>query len=175
MRWRPGPLRAPLIPEQTTLYRLVQQHAATFFAQADETTGADLPQFVKDGFDAFLECGMLAYGFLRLRCGDGGHDKLLAFSCKGRGFCPSCRARRRTQTAAHLADHVIPHVPVRQWVLSLPIPLRLLLAAQPTMVTGNPVEQAVLVVQQVLEPALDHHRLHGIRDRWAGADLTLAL
>ncbi len=33
------------------------------------------------------------------------------------------------QTAAHLVDHVIPHVPVRQWVLSLPIPLRLLLAA----------------------------------------------
>jgi len=27
------------------------------------------------------------------------------------------------QTAAHLVDHVIPHVPVRQWVLSLPIPL----------------------------------------------------
>ncbi len=39
------------------------------------------------------------------------------------------------QTAAHLVDHVIPHVPVRQWVLSLPIPLRLLLAAQPQLVT----------------------------------------
>ena len=24
------------------------------------------------------------------------------------------------QTAAHLVDHVIPHVPVRQWVLQLP-------------------------------------------------------
>jgi len=35
------------------------------------------------------------------------------------------------QTAAHLVDHVVPHVPVRQWVLSLSIPLRLLLAAQP--------------------------------------------
>ena len=39
------------------------------------------------------------------------------------------------QTAAHLVDHVIPHVPVRQWVLSLPIPLRLLWAAQPKLVT----------------------------------------
>ena len=28
------------------------------------------------------------------------------------------------QTAAHLVDHVIPRVPVRQWVLSLPIPAR---------------------------------------------------
>jgi hypothetical protein len=33
------------------------------------------------------------------------------------------------QTAAHLVDHVVPQVPVRQRVLSLPIPLRLLLAA----------------------------------------------
>jgi hypothetical protein len=49
-------------PEQTTLYRLVQQHAATFFAQAEDAAGADLPQFVKDEFDAFLECGILAHG-----------------------------------------------------------------------------------------------------------------
>ncbi len=39
------------------------------------------------------------------------------------------------QTAAHLVERVIPRVPVRQWVLSLPIPLRLLLAAQPVLVT----------------------------------------
>lgn len=41
-----------------------------------------------------------------------------------------------SQTAAHLVDHKTPHVPVRQWVLSLPIPLRLLLAAQPELVTA---------------------------------------
>ncbi|MBK7060170.1 MAG: transposase zinc-binding domain-containing protein [Rubrivivax sp.] len=109
--------------------------------QTEFAAGADLPQFVKDEFDAFLECGILAHGFLRLRCGDCGHDKLVAFSCKRRGFCPSCGARRMAQTAAHLVDHVIPHVPVRQWVLSLPIPLRLLLAAQPKLVT--PVLQVV--------------------------------
>ena len=39
-----------------------------------------------DGFDAFLGCGILAHGFLRLRCDDCGHDKLVAFSCKRRGF-----------------------------------------------------------------------------------------
>jgi len=32
-------------------------------------------------------------------------------------------------------EHVIQHVPVRQWALSLPIPLRLLLAARPLLVT----------------------------------------
>ena len=137
-------------PEQTTLYRLVQQHAATFFEQAETAAGADLPQFVKDEFDAFLECGILAHGFLRLRCDDCGHDKLVAFSCKRRGFCPSCGARRMAQTAAYLVDHVIPRVPVRQWVLALPIPLRLLLAAQPKLVTP---------VLQVVHRAITSHLL----------------
>jgi Transposase zinc-binding domain len=132
-------------PEQTTLYRLVQQHATSFIAHTEANTGSELPRFIKVEFDAFLECGILAHGFLRLRCGECGHDKLLAFSCKRRGFCPSCGARRMSQTAAHLVDHVIPHVPVRQWVLSLPIPLRVLLAAQPELVT--PVLQ---VVQRVV-------------------------
>lgn len=104
-------------PEQTTLYRLVQQHAASFIAHTEASTGSELPRFIKDEFDAFLECGILAHGFLRLRCGECGHDKLQAFSCKRRGFCPSCGARRMSQTAARLVDHVIPHVPVRQWVL----------------------------------------------------------
>ena len=97
----------------TSQFAPVQQHATTFIGQAEDAAGADLPQFVKDEFDAFLECSILALGFLRLGRGDCGHDKLVAFSCELRGFCPSCGARRMAQTAAHLVDHVIPHVPVR--------------------------------------------------------------
>lgn len=63
------------VSEQTALYRLVQQHAATFVALAEAAAGADLPQFVKDEFDVSLECGILAHGFLRLRCGDCGQLK----------------------------------------------------------------------------------------------------
>jgi len=74
---------------------------------------ASLPQFVKDEFDAFLECGIPAHGFLRLRCAGCGHEKAMAFSCMRRGFCPSCGARRMAQTAAWLVDRVIPAVPVR--------------------------------------------------------------
>jgi hypothetical protein len=133
-------------PEQTTLYRLVQQHATRFVAHTEASTGARLPRFVEHEFDAFPQYGILAHGFLRLRCGECGHDTLLAFSCKRRGFCPSCGARRMSQTAAHRVDHVIPQVPVRQWVLSLPIPLRLLLAAQPELITP-----VLGVVQRVLE------------------------
>ena len=51
---------------------------------------------------AYLDCGILARGFARVRCGQCGHDFLIAFSCKGRGVCPSCNARRMVATAAHL-------------------------------------------------------------------------
>jgi hypothetical protein len=32
----------------------VQKHAESFFAEVESATGASLPQFVKDEFDAFL-------------------------------------------------------------------------------------------------------------------------
>jgi Putative transposase/Transposase zinc-binding domain len=122
-------------PEESVLYRLVQEQLETFLAQVEAETGASLPEFIKEEFDAFLECGILAHGFLRLRCAECAHEKLVAFSCKRRGICPSCGARRMVETAAHLVDHVIPRVPVRQWVLSFPIPLRILFAAHPHLLT----------------------------------------
>ena len=39
------------------------------------------------------------------------------------------------ESAAYLVDQVIPRVPVRQWVLSFPIPLRMLFAAHPELLT----------------------------------------
>jgi hypothetical protein len=89
-------------PEQTTLYRLVQQHAASFVAHTEASTGSRLPRFVTDEFDAFLQCGVLAHGFLRLRCGECGHDTLLAFSSRSgagsarRAVRGAFRRRRRT-------------------------------------------------------------------------------
>jgi hypothetical protein len=52
-------------PEETTLYQVVQEHLESFVAQVKTETGASLPEFIKDEFDAFLECGILAHGFLR--------------------------------------------------------------------------------------------------------------
>ena len=122
-------------PEQTLLHRLVREHLETFLPQVEARAGTGLPEFVKDEFEAFLECGILAHGFLRVRCAECAHEKLVAFSCKRRGFCPSCGARRMAQSAAHLVDRVIPRVPVRQWVLSFPVPLRILFAAHPELLT----------------------------------------
>ena len=58
--------------------------------------------------EAYLDCGLPCRGFARLRCGFCGESRIVAFSCKGRGFCPSCLGRRMCATAANLMERVLP-------------------------------------------------------------------
>ena len=121
-------------PEATLLYHIVERHYPAFVI-AREAAGRPLPKYVQEEFEAYLKCGRLEHGFLRVRCEDCHAEKLVAFSCKRRGFCPSCGARRMTDSAALLADEVLPAKPIRQWVLSLPFALRFLLATDPDALT----------------------------------------
>ena len=111
-------------PEHTLWYRTVQAHFATWLALAAGSDEAAPPAYVEQAFRRYLECGILAHGFGRAFCKECGHDFLVAFSCQGRAVCPSCNARRMVATAAHLVDHVLPPLPLRQWVLSVPKRLR---------------------------------------------------
>jgi Transposase zinc-binding domain/Putative transposase len=115
----------PRDPSRTVLYKVIAEHLETFLASFDADPDAKrLPDYVQREFYDYLQCGILAHGFLRLGCDTCKKEVLLAFSCKRRGFCPSCAGRRMAQTAAHLVECVIPWVPTRQWVVSVPIPLR---------------------------------------------------
>jgi hypothetical protein len=121
-------------PEATLLYQLVEQHYPAFRDLRSEA-GRPLPDYVQEEFEAYLQCGRLEEDFLRVRCEYCHAEKLVAFSCKKRGFCPSCGVRRMAETAALLADEVLPERPRRQWVLSLPHALRFLLAMNPHALT----------------------------------------
>jgi len=120
-------------PEATALHRVVKAHLETFVRFAAARSGRALPRYVVEEFRAYLRCGSLAHGFARARCAGCGHERLVAFSCKQRGVCPSCGGRRMSATAADVVDRVLPEVPLRQWVLSVPFALRVRLAADPTM------------------------------------------
>ena len=121
-------------PEQTLLYQLVAEHYPRFLELlADQ--GRSLPHYVQREFDDFLKCGILEHGFLRVRCQDCRSERLVAFSCKRRGFCPSCGARRMVESAALLVDEVLPRLPMRQWVLSFPFQLRFLFASRPEIMS----------------------------------------
>ena len=71
------------------------------------------------------------------------------------------------ETAAYLVDHILPRVPVRQWVLSFPIPLRSLFAVHPELLTP---------VLRILHCAIHTHLIkqtHVKRDDAAGGAVTL--
>ena len=122
-------------PEDNPLYGVVAGHLETFLARQRERD-RHVPGFVESEFREFLECGVLAHGFLRVHCDDCGMDRLVPYSCKKRCICSSCGGRRMADTATHLVDRVFPRVPVRQWVLSLPYPLRYWLAYDAQLVTA---------------------------------------
>jgi hypothetical protein len=121
---------APRDPSSTVLYHVIAEHLETFLASLhDDPDATGLPAYVEREFYDYLRCGILAHGFLRLGCDTCKQELLVPFSCKRRGFCPSCAGRRMAQTAAHLVEQVIPWVPTRQWVVSVPIPLRYWMAS----------------------------------------------
>jgi len=138
-------------PETTLLYQVIQEYWPEFQAEL-ANQGKYLPAYVTREFEAYLKCGRLEHGFLRVRCESCHDEKLVAFSCKKRGFCPSCGARRMADSAALLVDEVLPHQPMRQLapgmacsramqeqlprVLSVPFPLRFLFANNPAAMTA---------------------------------------
>ena len=89
-------------PEQTLLYQLVETHYPTLVDQLAQhdcmdaggratqgavAEGKSLPDHVHREFEAYLKCGRLEHGFLRVRCDKCHFERLVAFSCKKRGFC----------------------------------------------------------------------------------------
>jgi hypothetical protein len=79
----------------------------------------DVPRWYR-----YLDCGILQNGFARVRCGDCGHEYLLAFSCKRRHFCPSCHQKRVVEFGDWLCREVVKAVPHRHVVFSIPKILR---------------------------------------------------
>jgi ribosomal protein S27E len=113
----------------TVLHHVVRTHLERFLAEtAAATDGAGLPRFIEREFRDFLGCGQLERGFARVRCDACRFERLVPFSCKSRAICQSCGGRRMAEQAANLVDAVLPWVPVRQWVLTVPHRLRYRLA-----------------------------------------------
>ena len=110
-------------PESTTLYEGVRDNVETLYAAMQDAEHA-IPKFVRKELEGYLDCGLLCRGFAHLKCEGCAERRLVAFSCKGRGFCPSCMGRRMAQTAANLVEEVLPKVALRQGVLTLPYPTR---------------------------------------------------
>lgn len=106
-----GPPHKRHRPETTLFYGIIDRYYPEFRAYMSEQ-GHSLPLHVQKEFDEYLKCGRLEHGFLRVQCSTCHHEWLAAFSCKRRGFCPSCGARRMAESAALLVDEFLPHEPI---------------------------------------------------------------
>jgi len=75
-----------------------------------------LPKYVRSEFEGYLKCGLLEYGFLRVRCEYCHHEHLVAFSWPLlRIHAPAAfvhPARRMAESAALLVDDALPHEPM---------------------------------------------------------------
>ena len=115
-------------PEETPLYRVIYHHRDELercWEERFENKYGKLRDCVLQAFDSYLNCGILLHGCARAYCENCKHSELIAFSCKRRGLCPSCDAKRALIFAENLHENVIGGNPVRHLVFSLPKRLRI--------------------------------------------------
>jgi hypothetical protein len=86
----------PRKPRESPLFQLVERHLEELLrvwpVRFARQRGALRP-VVERVLREFLKCGLLQHGFARLWCGECRRSVLVAFSCRGRPFCPSCEKR----------------------------------------------------------------------------------
>jgi len=80
---------------------------------------------IKGTSERYLDCGNPRCGFARIRCPDCHTEHLLMFSCRTRGFCPSCHAKRLEEWGEWMRETLILDVPHRKVVFTIPRMLRI--------------------------------------------------
>ena len=80
--------------------------------------------FVDDVVQRYLDCGRFEAGFARVFCRSCQDELLVALSCRGRGFCPSCGAKRAAELGVLLRDEVLEPVGHAMWTFGVPKMIR---------------------------------------------------
>jgi hypothetical protein len=81
-------------PEETLLYKTLQEHWRTFLSELEsDGDSSGLPAFVVAEVEAFLRCGILAHGMILAKCRDCGWSRAVAFSCQRRVRRQQARTR----------------------------------------------------------------------------------
>ena len=111
--WR-GAAYRPRNPRASPLWQCAARHAKEL------REAGQFQRVVEErAIERFIECGDPHHGFARIYCDACGHDYLLAFSCKTRYFCPSCRQKRTLLYDEWVEETVLAPVPHRQYVFTV--------------------------------------------------------
>ena len=114
----PGIYR-PRHPERTALYRVLFHNFDRFLTVYESRFEKECG-YLRPVVERYLDCGNPRSGFARIHCPDCHGEHLLTFSCKTRGFCPSCHAKRREEWGQWMRETLLLSVPHRQVVLTIP-------------------------------------------------------
>jgi transposase-like protein len=110
-------------PKDSPLWRIFdaryEEFEAAYEERFAEKYGALRP-VVGRVVERFLKCGILDFGFARVRCPGCGDEYLLAFSCKSRCLCPSCHKKKQVAFGEFAVEEVLAEVPHRHVVFSVP-------------------------------------------------------
>lgn len=168
-------------PEESPLYRIVyhgRDELSRVWEDRFQPTYGVLRDEVLETFDEYLNCGLLQHGAARVYCDTCKRSLLVAFSCKKRGVCPSCGAKRAVKFGEHLYDAVLERVPHRHCGFTLPKRLRVYFrydrslldilfkaaasAVQVVLGTGAQIPALILTVQTAGEALNFNPHLHGL-------------
>ena len=121
------PIYQPRNPKVSPLYQSILNHFAKFESVYEERYQKRigvLRDVVREVVYKYLGCGDLRNGFARIKCKECQHEVLLAFSCKGRYFCPSCHQKRVLMFGEWITEEILHPLPHRQYVFTIPKMLR---------------------------------------------------
>ena len=117
----------PRRPRQSPLWQCLSGHFDAFldvYEERYQSRFGFLRPIIPEVVNKFLDCGDLERGFARVRCDHCKHEYLLAFSCKGRWFCPSCHQKKVQLFGALLSETILFPVPHRHVTFGMPKMLR---------------------------------------------------
>lgn len=112
---------------QSAIYRLVfhyHEQLVSLWESCFHQRYGLLRPVVESAFRAYLDCGVYERGCVRIRCPDCAHELYLAFSCKRRGICASCAAKRGVIFGEKLPMEVLAPVPHQHVVFTIPKRIR---------------------------------------------------
>ncbi len=118
----------PRHPERTVLYRVLFHYFEQFLQEYKsrfEKEHGFLRPIIKEVVERYLDCGNPRCGFGRIRCPSCGEERLVMLSCRTRGFCPSCHAKRIEEWGDWMREELLLDVPHRQVVFTIPKMLRI--------------------------------------------------
>ena len=118
----------PRHPERTVLYRVLFHNFDRFLAEYGSRFDKEygfLRPIIKEVVERYLDCGNPRCGFARIRCPGCGEERLLMFSCRTRGFYPSCHAKKLEEWGEWMRKTLLLDVPHRQVVFTIPKMLRI--------------------------------------------------